>query len=410
MPKRFSSSPQNEDGNCTSNREIEEDRFELISLSTIENNNTNSNIINNNNNNTFLIRLLVTRENKEYSIELPPSVLEETVFQLKQRIVNVINAPVEEQRLIYSGQMLKDGTLLKEYKLKPNNVIHVMFSNRIEISASNNNIQHNKEKKNNDNNSEIARNEINLEHLDITLLNSEVLENVILEASAEAATRSRIIRRHSRQIQLLSIFLVTICSLQLAIFCMDILFLIANGDSVIQENIENDPYFRIYFALYILQVVIYIIGVYTGYTGLRSVISLDLKLVRRYYHSLVFVGVSCLVLRIIWAFFLTQYNYDIGGYSYRSMTGEEITEEDTTEREIQDLVDDKITDTSTIEGGESSNLSQMQVSSIVILTVVVYFSIWGLCIVKARAFKNSVENLQERLRTPRAIADFGDSI
>ena len=44
-------------------------------------------------------------------------------------------------------------------------------------------------------------------------------------------------------------------------------------------------------------------------------LTLDLKTVRRYYNCLLFVAIGCLLLRLTWAIFLTNYNYDIGGYT-----------------------------------------------------------------------------------------------
>ena len=332
-------------------------------------------------NEVYPIRFLVTKENKEYSIQLPSSALDESILHLKKRIQKVINIPIEEQRLIYSGRILKDATILKEYNVKEDYVIHVV-AHRNENMSSKNNEKLDKSK-------ELSNNDINIGNLEINVIDSDVI--------LESATRSRIVSRHSRQIQMLSIMLVTVCSLQLIMFCMDIIFIIANPEDAMEEDSLGHPSFNLYFGLYIVQSIFYMVGIYTGYIGLRSVLTLDLKTVRRYYNCLLFVAIGCLLLRFTWAFFLTNYDYDIGGLNrpIESQPEEEPIEE--TGKEIED---DNIIDSDVVE--ENEGVGKLGISSIVILTMVIYLSIWGLCVVKARAFKNSVERMQEILRPPRA--------
>lgn len=61
-----------------------------------------------------------------------------TVLDLKTKLsgADVENIPVERQRLIYSGRVMKNDDTLASYKIKPNNTIHMVKS-----AASNQNQQ-----------------------------------------------------------------------------------------------------------------------------------------------------------------------------------------------------------------------------------------------------------------------------
>ncbi|ROT43620.1 hypothetical protein SODALDRAFT_320040 [Sodiomyces alkalinus F11] len=53
-----------------------------------------------------------------------------TVLELKNRLAgeDLENVPVERQRLIYSGRVMKNDDTLESYKIKPNNTIHMVKS------------------------------------------------------------------------------------------------------------------------------------------------------------------------------------------------------------------------------------------------------------------------------------------
>ncbi|SIO73392.1 Polyubiquitin-B [Babesia microti strain RI] len=52
---------------------------------------------------------------------------DDTVLTLKQKISKVQNMPIDHQRLIFNGKMLKNGKKLSEYKIKDNAVIHLVL-------------------------------------------------------------------------------------------------------------------------------------------------------------------------------------------------------------------------------------------------------------------------------------------
>lgn len=63
----------------------------------------------------------------------------ETVSELKKKIAEVSSIPVENQRLIYSGKILKDDHTLESYKVQEEHVIHLVKSggnNRAGASSS----------------------------------------------------------------------------------------------------------------------------------------------------------------------------------------------------------------------------------------------------------------------------------
>ncbi|KAK5781921.1 ubiquitin domain-containing protein DSK2 PWA37_000684 [Arxiozyma heterogenica] len=63
----------------------------------------------------------------------------ETVSDLKKKIAEVSSIPVENQRLIYSGKILKDDHTLESYKVQEEHVIHLVKSggnNRAGASSS----------------------------------------------------------------------------------------------------------------------------------------------------------------------------------------------------------------------------------------------------------------------------------
>ena len=49
----------------------------------------NGEVVSNSTAHKFNIRFLVTRENKEFNFEIPPSALKETIFQLKVILLHV---------------------------------------------------------------------------------------------------------------------------------------------------------------------------------------------------------------------------------------------------------------------------------------------------------------------------------
>ena len=53
-----------------------------------------------------------------------------TVLELKAKLAggDFENIPVERQRLIYSGRVMKNDDTLASYKIKPNNTIHLVKS------------------------------------------------------------------------------------------------------------------------------------------------------------------------------------------------------------------------------------------------------------------------------------------
>lgn len=53
-----------------------------------------------------------------------------TVLELKTKLsgADLENIPVERQRLIYSGRVMKNDDTLGSYKIKPNNTIHMVKS------------------------------------------------------------------------------------------------------------------------------------------------------------------------------------------------------------------------------------------------------------------------------------------
>ena len=54
---------------------------------------------------------------------------QETVLNLKEKIVGVAGIPVDQQRLIFRGRVLKDDHLLSEYRI----LLFVRFLSRLEI-------------------------------------------------------------------------------------------------------------------------------------------------------------------------------------------------------------------------------------------------------------------------------------
>ena len=60
--------------------------------------------------------------------------LEERVLDLKNKVRDQMNVPLEKQRLIYLGKQLKDEITLKEYKIK-DDVCILLVANRVQNEA-----------------------------------------------------------------------------------------------------------------------------------------------------------------------------------------------------------------------------------------------------------------------------------
>lgn len=60
--------------------------------------------------------------------------LEEKVLDLKHKIRDEMNVPLEKQRLIFLGKQLKDDIALKEYKVK-DDVCILLVANRVQNEA-----------------------------------------------------------------------------------------------------------------------------------------------------------------------------------------------------------------------------------------------------------------------------------
>lgn len=60
--------------------------------------------------------------------------LEEKVLDLKHKIRDQMNVPLEKQRLIYLGKQLKDEISLKEYRIK-DDVCILLVANRVQNEA-----------------------------------------------------------------------------------------------------------------------------------------------------------------------------------------------------------------------------------------------------------------------------------
>lgn len=73
---------------------------------------------------TFKVK---TSSDGNHTITMPESA---TVLDLKTKLAGEDheNIPVERQRLIYSGRVMKNDDTLATYKIKPNNTIHMVKS------------------------------------------------------------------------------------------------------------------------------------------------------------------------------------------------------------------------------------------------------------------------------------------
>lgn len=73
---------------------------------------------------TFKVK---TGQDSNHVITMPESA---TVLELKTKLAgeDFENVPVERQRLIYSGRVMKNDDTLGTYKIKPNNTIHMVKS------------------------------------------------------------------------------------------------------------------------------------------------------------------------------------------------------------------------------------------------------------------------------------------
>lgn len=73
---------------------------------------------------TFKVK---TGQDSNHVITMPESA---TVLDLKTKLAgeDFENVPVERQRLIYSGRVMKNDDTLGTYKIKPNNTIHMVKS------------------------------------------------------------------------------------------------------------------------------------------------------------------------------------------------------------------------------------------------------------------------------------------
>jgi ubiquilin len=73
---------------------------------------------------TFKVK---TAQEGSHTITMPESA---TVLELKTKLSTpeFENIPVERQRLIYSGRVMKNDDTLATYKIKPNNTIHMVKS------------------------------------------------------------------------------------------------------------------------------------------------------------------------------------------------------------------------------------------------------------------------------------------
>ncbi|OAA62113.1 deubiquitination-protection protein dph1 [Cordyceps fumosorosea ARSEF 2679] len=85
---------------------------------------------------TFKVKPL---SEKVYTIEMPEST---SVLELKTKLAGADfeNVPVERQRLIYAGRVMKNEETLATYKIKPNNTIHMVksaASNQTQPASSN---------------------------------------------------------------------------------------------------------------------------------------------------------------------------------------------------------------------------------------------------------------------------------
>lgn len=64
----------------------------------------------------------------------------DTVAVLKKKINEVSSIPMENQRLIYSGKILKDDQTLESYKVQEDHIIHLVKSGSNNHTGSSNNI------------------------------------------------------------------------------------------------------------------------------------------------------------------------------------------------------------------------------------------------------------------------------
>lgn len=73
---------------------------------------------------TFKVK---TGGDKTHTLTMPESA---TVLELKTKLAgdDFEKVPVERQRLIYSGRVMKNDDTLESYKIKPNNTIHMVKS------------------------------------------------------------------------------------------------------------------------------------------------------------------------------------------------------------------------------------------------------------------------------------------
>jgi ubiquilin len=69
----------------------------------------------------------------KYSVSFP---LTTTIAEVKAKLVELSEIPVERQRLIYSGRVMKNEETLETYKVKSGNTIHMVKGAASNVSAS----------------------------------------------------------------------------------------------------------------------------------------------------------------------------------------------------------------------------------------------------------------------------------
>ncbi|KAF8539404.1 hypothetical protein BDD12DRAFT_737225 [Trichophaea hybrida] len=73
----------------------------------------------------------------KYSVSFP---LTATIAEVKAKLVELSEVPIERQRLIYSGRVMKNEETLETYKVKSGNTIHMVKGAASNVSASTGNV------------------------------------------------------------------------------------------------------------------------------------------------------------------------------------------------------------------------------------------------------------------------------